>query len=70
METLSKTIGAEEIKPPVTSVGAIGWMRANLFNSVFNSILTLLTLYFLWKVVPPFIQWAFVDSLWFSSSEA
>ncbi len=45
METLSRTIDAEEIKPPVTSVGVIGWIRANLFNSVFNSILTLVTLY-------------------------
>jgi general L-amino acid transport system permease protein len=58
------------LRPPVASVGALGWMRKNLFNSIFNSILTLLTLYFLLKVLPPFIQWAFVDGLWFTSSEA
>ena len=28
--------------PPPRSTGVIGWLRANLFNSVFNSILTLL----------------------------
>jgi general L-amino acid transport system permease protein len=59
----------EEIKPPVTSVGVLGWVRANLFNNWFNSILTLVTLYVLWKIVPPFIRWAFIDSNWYSSAE-
>jgi len=61
---------AKEIKPPVTSVGVIGWLKANLFNNLFNSILTLVTLYILWQVVPPFIRWAFIDSHWFSTGEA
>jgi general L-amino acid transport system permease protein len=59
----------EEVKPPVTSVGVVGWIRANLFNTWFNSILTLITLYALWKIVPPFIQWAVLDSNWYSSAE-
>jgi general L-amino acid transport system permease protein len=70
MKTLSKTMDADHIRPPVASVGVLGWMRKNLFNSIFNSILTILTIYLLWNVVPPFIQWAFVDGLWFASSEA
>lgn len=57
-----------DIKPPVTSIGAIGWIRANLFNSWFNSILTLLVLAGLYKTMPPFIRWAFIDSLWTSTS--
>jgi general L-amino acid transport system permease protein len=60
----------EAIKPPVTSVGVLGWVRANLFNNWFNSVLTLVTLYALGRVVPPFIRWAFVDSLWLSTGEA
>ena len=59
-----------EVKPPVTSKGVVGWIRANLFNTWFNSILTLITLFVLWKTVPPFFRWAVVDSLWLSSSEA
>ena len=62
--------GAQEIKPPVTSVGVIGWIKTNLFNNIFNSILTLVTLYILWQVVPPFIRWAFIDSHWLSTGEA
>jgi len=51
-------------------VGVIGWIRANLFNNIFNSVLTIVTLCVLWKVVPPFIRWAFIDSLWNTTSEA
>lgn len=60
----------DAIKPPATSVGVLGWVRANLFNNWFNSILTLVTLYALGRIIPPFIRWAFVDSLWFSTGEA
>jgi general L-amino acid transport system permease protein len=70
METVSKTIASNVIKPPATSVGVIGWIRANLFNSVFNTILTILTLFFLWQVIPPLIRWAFIDSVWFSNGQA
>jgi len=70
METLTKTIDAHEIKPPLTSVGVIGWIRENLFNSVFNSILTLVTLFLLGKIVPPLVRWAFIDSVWVTSSQA
>jgi general L-amino acid transport system permease protein len=57
------------MKPPVTEVGIIGWMKANLFNGWFNSILTLLVLYLLWLSVPPLINWALIDSYWFSTSD-
>jgi general L-amino acid transport system permease protein len=55
---------AEELRPPVTSVGVIGWARANLFSSPVNSILTIVTLFLLWKTVPPLLRWAFIDSVW------
>ena len=57
------------MKPPAASVGVVGWMRANLFNGVFNSILTLLTLALLWQTVPPFIQWALIDAHWVGGGE-
>jgi general L-amino acid transport system permease protein len=55
------------MKPPATRVGVVGWMRANLFNGVFNSILTLLTLLLLWQTVPPLVKWAFIQANWFGS---
>ena len=66
-DTVTK-IEASTVKPPVTSVGVLGWVRANLFDSWFNSILTLLTLLLLWNIIPPFVNWAFIDSLWYSTS--
>jgi len=59
----------ENMKPPVTSTGVIGWIRANLFNNWINSFITLLILFCLWKTVPPFFQWAFVSSVWIGESE-
>jgi len=60
----------EEMKPPVISVGAVGWIRGNLFNGVFNSILTILALYLLWATVPPLLRWAFLDSVWHTTGAA
>ena len=55
---------AEDIKPPVTEVGVVGWIKTNLFNGWFNSLLTIVTLLFLWYVVPPLVRWAFLDAAW------
>ncbi len=70
MNETATTESIEEVKPPATSVGVVGWIRANLFNNILNSILTLIVLYILWQVVPPFVRWAFIDSHWYTSSEA
>ena len=51
-------------RPPPASSGILGWLRANLFNSVFNTILTLLALYFLVMTIPAAFRWAFVDAIW------
>jgi general L-amino acid transport system permease protein len=64
MEAYIQETPEEELKPPVTSKGAIGWVTANLFNGWFNSLLTILTLYLLWVIVPPLFRWAFIDSVW------
>ena len=67
---MEQAVQTEEVRPPITSVGPIGWVKNNLFNGVFNSILTIVTLFFLWKVVPPFIRWAFIDSAWHTTGQA
>lgn len=60
----------EVLKPPVTQIGVIGWLRGNLFNTWYNSILTVVVVLALLQLVPPFFRWAVVDSLWNSSAEA
>jgi len=51
-------------KPPAATLGAIGWLRANLFNSIPNTILTLFAAFVIVKLVPPFIAWLVIDSSW------
>ncbi len=58
-----------KIKPPVASVGVTGWVRENLFSNWFNSLLTIGVMIGLWYSMIPFIRWAFIDSLWFSTSQ-
>lgn len=60
---------AGEIRPPLTNIGIIGWMKANLFNGWFNSALTLLVAYLLWLSVPPLVNWALINSSWLPSGE-
>ncbi len=59
----------EAVKPPLTNVGVLGWIRNNLFNGYFNSLATILIVLALWQLVPDFIQWAFIDSVWFTSGK-
>jgi general L-amino acid transport system permease protein len=59
----------KEIRPPVINIGIIGWIRANLFNGWFNTLLTLVFAYVLFMTVPPFIDWALINSSWFTTSE-
>ncbi len=68
MNSKTNKIKPKVLRPPVASVGLMGWIRNNLFNSLSNSLLTLLVIYLLGRIVPPFFQWAFVDSLWMSTS--
>ncbi len=44
--------------------GPFLWVRANLFSSVPNSLLTLLALWLLARYVPAFFNWAFIDAIW------
>jgi len=67
---MEQAVQAEELRPPITSIGVIGWVKTNLFNGVFNSILTIVTLLLLWKVVPPLVRWAFIDSAWHTTGQA
>ena len=67
---MNDALQTEVLKPPVTSVGVIGWVKSHLFNGIFNSLLTIATLFLLWKIVPPFVEWAFLRSNWLSSAQA
>ncbi|HGY9624771.1 amino acid ABC transporter permease [Pseudomonas juntendi] len=59
-----------DMPPPVKTVGALAWMRANLFSNWLNTLLTLFALYLVWLIVPPLVQWAFIDANWVGTTRA
>ncbi len=69
MEQSQPTSSALELKPPATTVGVIGWMRGNLFNSPLNSLLTILILFCLLMIFPPLVKWAFFNCVWSSTGQ-
>ncbi|MGB0551357.1 MAG: amino acid ABC transporter permease [Alphaproteobacteria bacterium] len=54
--------------PPLSTAGVIGWLRENLFSSPLNAFLTILSLYLLYTVLPPLIDWVFLSSVWTGNS--
>ena len=55
--------------PPASQTGLVKWLRENLFSSVFNAILTVLALYFIYKIAAGFVPWL-MNGVWHTSSLA
>lgn len=64
------TPAASEAAPPALSHGVLGWLRANLFNNWFNSIITVLILWMLIQVIPALIDWALIGATWGAADSA
>ena len=52
----------KNIMPPVIEIGVLGWLRKNLFSTWYNTILTLIGLYFIYLIIPPLLSWIFFDA--------
>lgn len=59
-----------DAKPPITDVGIIGWAKVNLFNSIANSILTVIGIALLALLVPPLLNWMIFNAVWSGGPEA
>ena len=51
-------------RPPVTTIGPLGWARANLFSSPANSIATVITLGLVAWFIAGFLSWAIRSAQW------
>src|SRR3546814_17357606 len=51
---------APSLPPPRLHQGAIGWMRASLFSSPLNTLLTVLVAWLVLMAVPAMIEWLFI----------
>ncbi len=57
-----------DLPPPPSTVGIVGWVRENLLSSTTNIVITVLTLYFLWVILPPSINWLFLNAVFEGAS--
>jgi len=55
---------------PALSVGWLGWVRANLFSSWLNSLVTIALAYFIVKYAIGFVDWAFIHAIWSVPNDA
>src|SRR5262249_12146699 len=66
--TMTEVLPSEVViapeRPPASAVGPLAWARANLFNTVFNSVLTVAAAYVILWVVWSLVRWALLDSTW------
>ena len=57
-----------DLPPPRRTTGVVGWVHKNLLSSPLNIALTAIGVYFLYTIVPPVVEWAFVKSIWTAES--
>ncbi len=57
-----------EQAPPIERIGALRWLKENLFSSTFNTILTFVAVGGLLWAVPLIVEWAFFNAIWSAES--
>ncbi|MFK7993521.1 MAG: amino acid ABC transporter permease [Granulosicoccus sp.] len=55
---------------PIRTDGLIAWMRDNLFNGMFNSMLSLVALALIIYTVPPALNWLIFNASWVGGADA
>lgn len=53
----------EGLRPPVSEVGVLGWLRKNLFSTWYNAVLTLLALWLIYSGGKALIEWALLKAV-------
>jgi general L-amino acid transport system permease protein len=53
-----------DLPPPMRVAGPLAWMRDNLFSGPLNIALTILSVYVIYKVVPPLLDWLVFSATW------
>ncbi|BBK43838.1 amino acid ABC transporter permease [Allostella vacuolata] len=61
---------ATPMRPPAIEIGVAGWVRKNLFNGVWNSLLTIVAGYVLLTTVPGLLDWAIFRAVWSADTSA
>ena len=54
--------------PPSSAVGPVHWVKENLFPSIGNSIMTVLSILFLLWAIPALLNWGLFGAVWNAGS--
>jgi general L-amino acid transport system permease protein len=54
----------EALPPPRTSIGAVGWLRQNLFSTWYNTLLTIVAAIVIVAVLRSVLEWAIGSARW------
>ena len=49
---------------PLSQIGIVAWMRANLFSNWFSTAITLVLAYLIIRSAMGFVNWAFINAIW------
>lgn len=55
---------AVEMKPPITSVGPLAWLKKNLFSNWYNAALSFVALWLLYSIVASAVAWSRTEARW------
>ncbi|MCC6298562.1 MAG: amino acid ABC transporter permease [Anaerolineales bacterium] len=52
------------MKPPITSVGPLAWLKKNLFSNWYNAALSFVALWLLYSIVASAVAWSRTEARW------
>lgn len=56
------------LPPPPNTTGWRGWIYENLWKGWWNKGITIATIYFLWLIIPPMVDWLFLNAVFNADS--
>ncbi len=61
---MKKQDSFNEIKPPRTEVGILGWLKKNLFSTWYNIVLTIIAITVLYLIINNVFGWVLFEARW------
>ncbi len=62
--TTAATSATRSLPPPSERYTILGWLRKNLFSSLFNTVLTVVAVAFIVFILQSLLRWAFTSAEW------
>ncbi|MBF9234105.1 amino acid ABC transporter permease [Microvirga alba] len=70
MSRFVRSENIEALPPPNLARGPVAWVRENLFSGPVNTLLTLAVIYLLYILIPPIVDFLFVNAVWTGTDRA